>query len=57
MSLETGFDFLREDHRNRAKEMIKKEKPFFLVIAFPGQGDDQEGEAVLSGDCFPGPRR
>ena len=35
MSLETGFDFLREDHRIRAKEMVKKEKPFFLVIAFP----------------------
>ena len=35
MSLENGWDFLRADHRRMAKELVKREKPFFLVLAFP----------------------
>jgi len=35
MSLETGWDFTRSDHRIRAKQMIMEEKPFCLVLAFP----------------------
>ncbi|CAK9081636.1 unnamed protein product [Durusdinium trenchii] len=35
MSLETGWNFLRADHRALAKEKIQKEKPFCLVLAFP----------------------
>ena len=35
MSLETGWDFTRLDHRIRAKQMIMEEKPFCLVLAFP----------------------
>ena len=35
MSLENGFNFLDPEHRKRAKEIIQKEKPFCLVVAFP----------------------
>ena len=35
MSLENGWDFLRQEDRERAKALVRKEKPFFLVLAFP----------------------
>ena len=35
MSLETGWDFRKYMHRKMAYEMIKKEQPFLLVLAFP----------------------
>ena len=35
MSLETGWDFRRADHRKRAYQTVMDEKPFCLVIAFP----------------------
>ena len=35
MSLETGWNFLLPEHRERAKEVVREEKPFFLMIAFP----------------------
>ena len=35
MSLETGWDFLNASHRKKARELVKKEKPFCLVLAFP----------------------
>ena len=35
MSLETGWNFLIPEHREEAKEIIKKEKPLFLMLAFP----------------------
>ena len=35
MSLETGWNFLLPEHRERAKEVVRKEKPYFLMIAFP----------------------
>ncbi|CAK9052098.1 unnamed protein product [Durusdinium trenchii] len=35
MSLETGWNFLDADHREAAKRLVRKEKPYFLMIAFP----------------------
>ena len=35
LSLETGWNFLLADHREQAKKLIRKEKPYFLLIAFP----------------------
>eukprot|EP00435_Cladocopium_sp_Y103_P018581 s757_g4.t1 len=35
LSLETGFNFLLEADRERAKKIVKEERPFFLMIAFP----------------------
>ena len=38
MSLETGWDFRRADHRKRAYQTVMDEKPFCLIIAFPCGG-------------------
>ena len=35
MSLETGWNFLQEEDRRACMAWVKKEKPFFLTIAFP----------------------
>ena len=35
MSLENGWNFLREDHREKALKIVREEKPFCLVLAFP----------------------
>ena len=35
MSLETGWNFLKEEDRKRAFQKVKEEKPYFLVLAFP----------------------
>ena len=35
MSLENGWNFLREDHREKALQIVREEKPFCLVLAFP----------------------
>ena len=35
MSLETGWDFLKEEDRKKAFQQVKKEKPYFLMLAFP----------------------
>ena len=35
MSLETGWDFLKEEDRKKAFQQVKMEKPYFLMLAFP----------------------
>ena len=35
LSLETNWDFTREADREAAKARVRKEKPYFLVLAFP----------------------
>lgn len=35
MSLETGFNFLLPEDRERAKQQVRRERPYFLLIAFP----------------------
>ena len=33
LSLETGWNFLLADHREQAKQLIRKEKPYFLIFS------------------------
>ena len=35
MSLETGWNFLNPEHREKCKELVRKAKPYCLVVAFP----------------------
>ena len=35
LSLETGWDFLREEDREAGKKLIRREQPYCLVLAFP----------------------
>ena len=35
MSLETGWNFLDASHRKAAFDLVKSEKPYCLVLAFP----------------------
>ena len=35
MSLETGWNFLKATDRRAAKEVVAKEKPYLLALAFP----------------------
>ena len=35
MSLETGWGFRKASHRKQALELVRKEKPFCLMLAFP----------------------
>ena len=35
MSLENGWNFLDPSHREKARLLVRKEKPFCLVLAFP----------------------
>ena len=35
LTLSTGWNFLLEEHRTAAKNLIKRLKPYALVIAFP----------------------
>ena len=35
LSLETGWDFLNASHRKAAMDLVKKEQPYLLVLAFP----------------------
>ena len=35
LSLETGWNFLLQEHRDLARKRVVKEKPFLLVLAFP----------------------
>ena len=35
LTLNTGFDFRLESHRKKALDLIKKKKPYVVVLAFP----------------------
>ena len=35
LTLDTGWDFRRRDHRLRALQQVRDTKPYFLVLAFP----------------------